>query len=52
MAGRVEPRIEVLLKNDISDKKMSESQTKAGNQEKFKKFKEFENLKKFKFLKI
>ena len=30
-------------------KKMSESQTKAGNQEKFEKFEKFENLK---FLKI
>ena len=33
-------------------KKMSESQTKAGSQEKFKKFKKFENLKNLKFLKI
>ena len=33
-------------------KKMSESQTKAGNQEKSEKLKKFENVKNLKFLKI
>ena len=34
------------------EQKMSESQTKAGNQEKLKKFEKFEIFKNLKFLKI
>ena len=36
----------------LGGKKMSESQTKAGNQRKFKNLKIFENLKKFENLKF
>jgi hypothetical protein len=43
------PDICILLHPAAAVKKMSESQTKAGNQKKIKKF---ENLKNLKFLKI